>query len=74
MIGGLNLRDLEMSGRKFTWTNTLPNPTYEKIDRIMMSIEWEQNFPLANVISLFRNISDHTPLLLDTGRAPSNSS
>jgi exonuclease III len=74
MIGGLNLRDLEMSGRKFTWTNTLPNPTYEKIDRIMMSIEWEQNIPLANVIALFRNISDHTPLLLDTGRAPSNSS
>jgi endonuclease/exonuclease/phosphatase family metal-dependent hydrolase len=48
----------------------MPKPTYEKLDRILMSTEWEQNFPLANVIAMSRDISDHTPLLRDTGRAP----
>jgi hypothetical protein len=42
VIGGLNLRELEMSGSKFTWANALPNPTYEKLDRILKSTEWEQ--------------------------------
>jgi hypothetical protein len=71
MIDGHNLREIEMSWRKFTWANLMPNRTYEKLDRILISIEWEQNFPLANVIALSRDISDHTPLLLDNGRAPS---
>jgi hypothetical protein len=57
-----------LSGRRFTWANSRANPTYEKLDRILMSTEWEQNFPLSNVIVLSRDISYHTPLLLDTGR------
>jgi endonuclease/exonuclease/phosphatase family metal-dependent hydrolase len=62
-----------MSVRRYTWANSLPNPTYEKLDRILVSTEWEQKFLLANVIVLSRDISDHTPLLLDTGRVPSSS-
>jgi hypothetical protein len=63
-----------MSGRKFSWANVLSNPSYENLDRILMSTEWEQNFPLANVIALSIDLSDHTPLLLNTGHAPSSSS
>jgi hypothetical protein len=36
VIDGLNLRELEMSGRRYTWVNSLPNPTYEKLDRILI--------------------------------------
>jgi hypothetical protein len=32
VIDGLSLRELEMSGRRYTWANSLPNPTYEKLD------------------------------------------
>jgi hypothetical protein len=71
VIDGLNLWELEMSGRRYTWANSLPNPTYEKLDRILMSTKWEQEFPLMNVIALSSDILDHTPLLLDIGRAPS---
>jgi endonuclease/exonuclease/phosphatase family metal-dependent hydrolase len=70
-IDGLSLWELEMLGRRYTWVNVLPNPTYEKLDRILVSTEWEQQFPLANVIVSSRDISDHTPFLLDTGRTPS---
>jgi len=61
-----------MSGRKYTWANSLEKPTYEKLDRILMAIEWEQKFPLSNVIALNRDISDHTPLLLNTRDSSSN--
>jgi hypothetical protein len=61
-----------MSGRRFTCANSMPNPTFEKLDRILVSTEWEQKFPLAKVMALSRDILDHTPLLLDTGWAPSN--
>jgi endonuclease/exonuclease/phosphatase family metal-dependent hydrolase len=64
VIDGLNLRELEMSGRRYTWANSLPNPTYEKLDRILMSTEWELNHPLSTVVALPRVISDHTPYLL----------
>jgi hypothetical protein len=40
---------------------------YEKLDRILVTTEWEQKFPLASVQALTREISDHTPLLLDGG-------
>lgn len=68
IIDGLSLREIEMSGRKFTWANALQKPTYEKLDRVLVSTEWEQKYPLATVDALSREISDHTPLLLNTGR------
>jgi hypothetical protein len=39
VIDDLNLREIQMSGRKYTWANTRENPTYEKIDRILMTME-----------------------------------
>jgi endonuclease/exonuclease/phosphatase family metal-dependent hydrolase len=42
--------------------------TYEKLDRILVTIDWEQKFSLASVQVLTREISDHTPLLLDSGK------
>ena len=67
IIESLDLREIELSGRQFTWANSLPNPTYEKLDRVLASIEWEQKFPLVTVQALSRGISDHTPLFMDSG-------
>ena len=61
-----------MSGRQYAWANSLQTPTYEKLDRILMATEWEQKFPLSTVIALTRDISDHTPLLLNTGDSSTN--
>jgi hypothetical protein len=57
IIDGLCLRELQMSGRNFTWANNLVNPTYEKLDRVLMSTEWEHKFPLSSVVALNRDIS-----------------
>ena len=46
-----------MTGRQFTWANSLADPTYE----------WELQYPLVTVHALDRGVSDHTPLFLKTG-------
>ena len=69
IIESLDLREIELSGRKFTWANAMPNPTFEKLDRVLASVEWEQKFPFVIVQALSRGISDHTPLFLDSREA-----
>jgi hypothetical protein len=54
-----------MSGRQYTGVNSLLNPTYEKHDRVRISTEWDLSNPLSTVVVMPRDISDHTPLLID---------
>jgi hypothetical protein len=65
-----------MIGRQFTWANNLPEPIYEKLDRVVMDTDWELKFPMVTVRTLERIVgfSDHAPILLSTGlpRPPSN--
>jgi hypothetical protein len=68
VIDGLNLREIQMC-KKFTWANNLTTPTFEKLDRILATTEWEEKFPLTTVRALTREISDHTPLLLNCGES-----
>jgi hypothetical protein len=67
IIENLNLREIVLSGRQFTWANRRANPTYENLDRVLANVEWEQKFPLVTVRALTRSGSDHTPLLVDSG-------
>jgi hypothetical protein len=67
VIDSFDLREIELTGRQFTWANSLPKPTFEKLDRVLMTTEWEFKYPLVSVRALERGLSDHTPLLLDTG-------
>jgi hypothetical protein len=39
VIDSLDLREIELSGRKFTWANSRRVPTYEKLDRVLVSTE-----------------------------------
>jgi hypothetical protein len=64
VIDGLNLKELQMSGRKYTWENNLSNPTFEKLDRVLITTEWEEKFPLTMVQALTREVSgSYTPLV-----------
>jgi hypothetical protein len=67
VIESLDLREIVMTGRQYTWAGSGDNPTYEKIDRILVSTEWEINFSLAKVEARDQNISNHTPLVVSTG-------
>jgi hypothetical protein len=64
VIDGLNLKELQMFGRKYTWANNLSNPTFEKLDRVLITTEWEEKFPLTMVQALTREVSgSYTPLV-----------
>ena len=66
IINAYGLREILMSGGQFTWSNNQKNPTLEKLDRILVCKEWEKLFPLTIVHKLSREVSDHSPLILDT--------
>jgi hypothetical protein len=67
IIESLNLREIVLSGRQYTWASRRETPTYEKLDRVLASVDWEHKFPLVSVRALSRSGSDHTPLLIDSG-------
>jgi hypothetical protein len=67
IIESLNLKEISLSGRQYTWASRRVTPTYEKLDRVLASVEWEQKFPLVSVRALSRSSSDHTPFLIDSG-------
>lgn len=65
----LEFREIELTGRQYTWVDNLENLTYEKLDRVLTNMEWEQKFPLVMGCALQREISFHTPLLVDSNEA-----
>jgi endonuclease/exonuclease/phosphatase family metal-dependent hydrolase len=67
VIDGLNLKEIQLARWKYTWANNLANPTFEKLDRVLIITEWEEKYPLTIVRALSRQVSDHTPLLLNSG-------
>jgi hypothetical protein len=62
IIESLDLREIVLSGRQFIWANRRDTPTFEKSDRVLASVEWEQKFPLVTMRRLTRAGSNHTPL------------
>ena len=69
VIDSLDLREVNMSERQYSWKNNRPVPTYEKLDRVLIDTGWENKYPLVSVRALERidSLSDHAPILLDTG-------
>jgi endonuclease/exonuclease/phosphatase family metal-dependent hydrolase len=49
IIDSLNLREVSMTGRQYTWANNRPVPTYKKLDRVLMDAKWETKYPMVSV-------------------------
>lgn len=65
IIQHLELKEIEMMGRNFTWANNLDTPTFEKLDRVLMRLDQELKFPKVAIKALDRSrSSDYTPLLM----------
>jgi hypothetical protein len=66
------LRELDISGGRFTWSNNQVNLTLEKLD-MLMSRDWELIFLVAHLYKVPRECSDHNPLFLTTSYNTSTS-
>jgi hypothetical protein len=62
-----NLVDLPLEGGQFTWSNNQEDQIWSRIDRFLVSPEWEKRFPKVIQKRLPRLLSNHFPLLLDCG-------
>jgi hypothetical protein len=58
------LMDLPMAGGESTWSNNL---TWSRLDRFLVSPEWELCYPNLLQKKLLRVCSDHAPILLSSG-------
>lgn len=65
-VATLELQDLHLHGRCFTWSNKRDNPTLVRLDRVLISMEWDTQFPNAHLRGLGSEASDHCALLLQT--------
>lgn len=69
-LNDLELKELHLHGRLFIWRNERVHPTLERIDRLFVSMEWEDRFPKHHLRCLSTDGSDHVPLVLNTNSQP----
>lgn len=48
LLSDLELKQLHLHGRLFTWSNERTHRTLERIDRIFISLDWER--PLSQLL------------------------
>ncbi|XP_026448120.1 uncharacterized protein LOC113348525 [Papaver somniferum] len=58
------LTDLPMIGATYTWTNNQVQCVRSRIDRILVSVDWECRFPNVTQQALVRPCSYHSPFAL----------
>ncbi|CAL5401981.1 unnamed protein product [Camellia sinensis] len=63
-IDDLQLVDLPIQGDSITWSN---GRSLSRIDRFLVTMGWEEHFSEVVQLRLPRPVSDHWPILLDSG-------
>lgn len=66
VVDDLELKEVHLNGRAFTWSNTRECPTLERIDKALVSTEWEALFLASFLYALPSTTSYHYPLLMST--------
>lgn len=66
-IAELELMEIKRTRSRYTRTNKQSNPVFSNIDKIFVTTEWENRYPLCAANSLLRVGSDHSRIILDTG-------
>ena len=66
-VKDLNLVDLPLEGGSFTWSSGSDQPAMTRIDRFLVTPDWEDHFPDVFQRFLPHPISGHSPILLEAG-------
>ena len=66
VMNELGLRDLPLQGGPFTWRGGLNNQCMSRLDRFLVTTDWESRFSNAIQSTFPRPVSDHCPVLLDS--------
>ena len=63
-LDGAQLQELDLIGRRYTWSNGQVPPTLVRLDHAFASVDWFAAFPVHCLRALSSDCSDHCPLLL----------
>lgn len=61
----LQVQELPLLDRNFTWSNMQSTPILTRIDRVFFNAEWNAALPNSRLHTLPRSTSDHFPLNVD---------
>ncbi|XP_025652805.1 uncharacterized protein [Arachis hypogaea] len=64
-VHDMQLVDLPLNDRKFTWFR---GRSCSRIDRVLLNIEWIEQFPDIRIKGGPRGLSDHCPLIVEASR------
>lgn len=64
LIRELEVEDVPLQNRAYTWCSKRPDPNFSKIDRVFLTPGWAIRFPLITLRALEMVVSDHCPLVL----------
>jgi len=63
-IDSVQVQEINMVCRSFSWSNHRDRPTFELLDRAFTSVGWLTEFPSHTLRPLSSECFDHCPLLL----------
>ena len=66
-ISEQNLVNLPLVGGNFTWSNSKEVASRSRLDRFLLSADWEEKFPSICQRRLSRLLLNHFPILLKGG-------
>ena len=69
IIQDLDLEEIPIKGRAFTWSNMQDNPLLEKLDWIFTTPDWTAKYPNTMATPLAKVTSDHIPIQIQVGTA-----
>jgi hypothetical protein len=60
----MEVKEIQLSGRKYTWSKRRTNPTMSRIDHAFCSVMWERWYAKPFLEAMSSSTSDHCLLLL----------
>jgi len=60
-VNDVDLKEVPLIGRRYTWSNEREAPTLVKLDRVLCTSNWEDTFSDCILQSQASQISDHFP-------------
>jgi hypothetical protein len=66
LLNDVELKEQNLVGRRYTWSNERQSPTLEKLDRWFCSVDWDEGHPDCLLQARSSSLSDHCAIMLST--------